>query len=189
MLQLEFTKLNGIVIQGGGIINGRGQQWWLPGIGRRGLCRRGRIPMAGDGAGVVVGAIWMAVDEPTSRRAQARQKAGRRRFRRSAGRRGGVGAAPARGCAGAASGCRAATACRAGEVDDDDARRRTRARDGRGSTRGRGQGRRRTRASEPGTGGGGRGSRDVDLNSVKCGREGDLWGSARLVPASLTSRH
>jgi len=25
---LEFTKLNGIVIQGSGIINGRGQQWW-----------------------------------------------------------------------------------------------------------------------------------------------------------------
>ncbi|CAO2179064.1 unnamed protein product [Urochloa humidicola] len=25
---LEFTKLNGIVIQGNGIINGRGQQWW-----------------------------------------------------------------------------------------------------------------------------------------------------------------
>ncbi|OEL16564.1 Polygalacturonase [Dichanthelium oligosanthes] len=25
---LEFTKLNGIVIQGKGIINGRGQQWW-----------------------------------------------------------------------------------------------------------------------------------------------------------------
>jgi len=30
LLQLEFTKLNGIVIQGSGIINGRGQQWWLP---------------------------------------------------------------------------------------------------------------------------------------------------------------
>jgi len=29
MLQwLEFTKLSGIVIQGSGIINGRGQQWW-----------------------------------------------------------------------------------------------------------------------------------------------------------------
>nr|ACG32854.1 polygalacturonase precursor [Zea mays] len=25
---LEFTKLNGMVIQGNGIINGRGQQWW-----------------------------------------------------------------------------------------------------------------------------------------------------------------
>jgi len=25
---LEFTKLSGIVIQGSGIINGRGQQWW-----------------------------------------------------------------------------------------------------------------------------------------------------------------
>nr|ACG40925.1 polygalacturonase precursor [Zea mays] len=25
---LEFTKLNGVVIQGNGIINGRGQQWW-----------------------------------------------------------------------------------------------------------------------------------------------------------------
>jgi hypothetical protein len=25
---LEFTKLNGIVIKGNGIINGRGQEWW-----------------------------------------------------------------------------------------------------------------------------------------------------------------
>jgi len=29
---------------------------------------------AGDGAGVVVGAIWMAADEPTSRRAHVRQE-------------------------------------------------------------------------------------------------------------------
>lgn len=25
---IEFTKLNGVSIQGNGIINGRGQQWW-----------------------------------------------------------------------------------------------------------------------------------------------------------------
>jgi hypothetical protein len=25
---LEFTKLNGITIQGSGVINGRGQEWW-----------------------------------------------------------------------------------------------------------------------------------------------------------------
>jgi len=138
------------------------------------------------------------------------RRGGRRRFRWSAGRWGGVGAAPGRGCAGEAPGGDDDEA-RSGAAEDDEvgaarglgqggvgaapgdelalARRGTRVLRGRHGVPGRG-GRRRRAAAHAGEGRPGTGAAaNVDLNFVKCGREGIYGGSARLVPANNTSRH
>ena len=69
------------------------------------------------------------------------------------------------------------------------ARRGSRGLRGRHGVPGRG-GRRRRAAAHAGEGRPGTGAAaNVDLNFVKCGREGIYGGSARLVPANNTSRH
>ena len=116
-----------------------------------------------------------AGDEVVAARARGRGRAASTGCRGRRGRGGGGRAAPGTR--------RRRTSCRRG------GRSRGRGRCGRHGVPGRG-GRRRRAAAHAGEGRPGTGAAaNVDLNFVKCGREGIYGGSARLVPANNTSRH